>query len=86
MPHGTPTKLPPEGPSPGHLSWGLFSLLLLTMQRAGDQAKGIVPESVSASLCSQHKLLFFCPKQRKKVSFTVAMGVASIMCGKSPRV
>lgn len=62
------------------------SLLLLTMQRAGDQAKGIVPESVSASLCSQHKLLFFCPKQRKKVSFTVAMGVAAIMCGKSPRV
>lgn len=50
----------------------------------GDQAKGIVPESVSASVCSQHKLLFFCPKQRKKVSFSVAMGVASIMCGKSP--
>lgn len=25
-----------------------------------------VPENVSASLSSQHKLLFFCPKQSKK--------------------
>lgn len=84
MPMGLPQNYLQRALPQGTFPWA--SLLLLTMQRVGDWAKGIVPESVSASLCSQHKLLFFCPKQRKKVSFTVAMGVASIMCGKSPRV